>query len=74
MEKLCYADVAPHQWLRSPWIEFVYNTLEPYDGEQPSREPGHPCQEEDGECDEAFPSGRVCQQRLHIDIRVCRSK
>lgn len=53
-----------------PWVEFVDDALEPYDGEQPGGEPGHPCQEEDGECDEAFPSGRVGEQRLHIDIRV----
>jgi len=48
----------------------VDDTLEPYDGEQPGGEPGHPCQEEDGECDEAFPSGWVGEQRLHINIRV----
>lgn len=46
------------------------DALEPYDGEQPGGEPGHPCQEEDGERDEAFPSGWVGEQRLHIDIRV----
>lgn len=46
------------------------NALEPYDGEEPGREPGHPCQKEDGERDETLPSGRVGQQRLHIDIRV----
>lgn len=50
------------------------DALEPYDGEQPSGEPGHPCQEEDGERDQAFPSGRVCQQCLHIDIGVCEFK
>lgn len=53
---------------RLPWVEFVNDALEPYDGEQPGGEPGHPCQEEDGERDQAFPSGRVGQQRLHIDI------
>jgi len=53
-----------------PWVEFVNDALEPYDGKQPGGEPGHPCQEEDGECDEAFPSGRVGEQRLHINIRV----
>lgn len=54
----------------SPWIEFVDDALEPYNGKQPGREPRHPCQEEDGECDETFPSGRVGEQRLHINIRV----
>lgn len=53
-----------------PWVEFVDDTFEPYDGEQPGGESGHPCQEEDGERDEAFPSGRVGQQRFHIDISV----
>lgn len=54
----------------SPRVEFVYNAFEPYDGEQTSGKPGHPCQQKDGERDEAFPSGRVGQQRLHTDIRV----
>jgi len=48
----------------------VNDALEPNDGKQPGGEPGHPCQEEDGECDEAFPSGWVGEQRLHINIRV----
>lgn len=58
--------------LHSPWVEFVYDALEPYDCEQTSREAGHPCQEENGERDEAFPSGRVGQQRFHTDISVRR--
>lgn len=53
-----------------PRVEFVYDALEPYDGKQPGGEAGHPCQKEDGKCDETFPSGRVGQQRFHIDIRV----
>lgn len=44
--------------------------LEPYDCKQPGGESGYPCQEEDGKRDETFPSGRVCEQCLHIDIRV----
>jgi len=48
----------------------VDDALESYDGKQPGGEPGHPCQKEDGECDEAFPSGWVGEQRLHINIRV----
>lgn len=60
--------------VRLPRVEFVNDALEPYDGEQPGGEPGHPCQEEDGERDQAFPSGRVGQQRLHIDIGVSEFK
>lgn len=53
-----------------PWVEFVDDAFESYNGKQPSGEPGHPCQEEDGERDETFPSGWVGEQRLHINIRV----
>lgn len=65
---VCVYTACDGQYL--PRVEFVDDALEPYDGEQPGGEPGHPCQEEDGECDETFPSGWVGEQRLHINIRV----
>jgi len=62
--------VGPQFHRYSPWVEFVDDAFESYNGKQPSGEPGHPCQEEDGERDETFPSGWVGEQRLHINIRV----
>ena len=49
-----------------PWIELVYDALEPDDGEEPRGKPWDPGEEEHGESDQALPARKRGRALLHL--------